>query len=225
VKRVAIALSCFLLAVVARAECPAAEAVGVLRSSSIVRITALQNAKPVEGAVVEVFREPRLYEAHFTLVTDVDGVVTVPKLSPGSYYIAALSAEAKVAELLLDVPEDASESTTDFSMDFAKNYWSSFKTIRATTQTIAAFQGHLDGMGGAFLIGAVIAVYESGSDNKRPVTVIRPDEMGHFSAKLKDGTYVAVVFLEGFRAEIVPVEISMTRGTKEVAIKLAILMC
>jgi hypothetical protein len=221
-RRVMIALSCFLLSATAGAECVTVTTTSVVPlSSSAVSITALQGGKPLEGTVIEVLlRMPG--GIRYSLVTEANGTATLPKLSPGTYVVTALSVEGKVAGITLTVPEGAGSNVTNFSIDLNKGNMSSATPGLEANEEVAEFRGILQDENGGVLPGGTIAVYEKNSDNKRPVALIHSDSSGRFSAELKDGSYTAVFSVQGFRAKVVPIQVSKAEGAEDVVIKLMI---
>jgi len=218
-----IALASIVTSGGARAGCPTVTGVAPVSVSSYVNVTVLMDGSPVEGAVLEGFRQPKNYEAEFTLVTDARGTAATPKLSQGLYVISALTAEGKIGELLLSVK--AASNTTSIPFDLDKGTWNQFKRTPEDTQSIAQFYGTVADAVGAAERGGVIAVYEVNSANKKPIAILHPDRNAHFSANLKDGSYLVTFYANDALPVVVLIRVSGEGDKKALAIKLGMRMC
>jgi hypothetical protein len=218
-------LACVVLSGFARPGCITVTTTPVLVSSSVVIVTVRQDGKPVEGAVLEGFRQPKNYEAEFTLVTDATGTASTPTLSAGLYAISALTAQGEIGDLLLSVPNKAESGTTSLSIDLDKSMWNQSKRNPEAMKSIAEFRGTVGDAVGSTQPGGLIAVYSRDSVDKKPTAILHPDHEGQFSAKLKDGRYLVAFYAQDALPVVVLIRISGEGDKKPLAIKLGMRMC
>jgi hypothetical protein len=162
----------------------------------------------------------------FRVPLDSHGVGHLRDLKPGKYFLSATD-HAYQFPMLLKVAADANASVTTFSMDLF-SYSSADAghiTKMQATEHVRQFMGTVLDATGAPVPGAAVEIYPDGSWDPARAVVVRVDDSGHFSAKLSNGLYRAIIRGTGFRANAVVFQIEPDASAKEFSITLQIGSC
>jgi 5-hydroxyisourate hydrolase-like protein (transthyretin family) len=187
------------------------------RSSPTVRLTVLLKGKPQKGVKVKIYQyklgpgdevKPR-----FSLISDPQGRVSPPKLTPGHYHVVASAAKNLRADLYLDVSEQANEKASEFSMELAIGDISREELFTKADQMpikdrLKVFRGIVRDLTGAPIAGVSIEVVRKRSQGRDHVVQLESGKRGQFSASLSDGSYIALFSAPGFQIQVVPFEIT-----------------
>jgi len=224
-KTLLIAALCLLCAHMALAECvevtPSNFSFGLtpLPSSRNAQITVNLDGKPLPNAKLTVYTT----EGRFlwSALADALGVAELRDLKPGRYVIAASANEA-AHEILLDVSAKSEKSASLFSLNlvntFALPYFGGRQLAKleaAPSEHFPKFTGAVVDQSGAAVPGAEIEIYPAGSWDRAGLVHLITDQDGHFSAKLPDGTYRAIIHMAGFKPHSVAFSIQHDGDTKE----------
>jgi hypothetical protein len=151
-----------------------------------------------------------------TELTDENGIADLPELTPGVYDVAVtLNGVASTAFVGLQVTRDP--KVTTIPMDLTQQ-------VQRVEEVpilfhVEAFRGTVKDFSGATLPAANIVVVKRGSQAKDVALMSKADADGNFSAQLAEGSYIAVLFVLGFRPAIAPFEVA-TGGASQLSINL-----
>ena len=201
------------------------------QSSSHVRIYVVLGAKPLKEAKVVILRSQhgcncatdmlRGNPIDTTLVpstemTDENGIVNLPELTPGEYDVAVtLNGVASTGFVGLHVTSDP--NLTTIPIDLTQQV--QLVEERPILFHVDGFRGTVKDFSGATLPGASIVVVKRGSQAEDVALMSKADANGNFSAQLAEGSYIAVFFSLGFRPGIAPFEV-VKGGASQLSISL-----
>jgi Carboxypeptidase regulatory-like domain len=189
-------------------------------SSSHVQIFVMLDGKPLKSARVDFYKwNPDVSENKstgplcFSGLTNDNGVVSPPALAAGDYHVLA-GDEDKV--LWLRVIDERTTMTNLFTIDLtdsaeqARQIQDAVKRAEALpiSDRVQALQGVVVDTSGAIIPNARIRITKNGTEGRAVILRSKADSIGHFSAQLSDGLYIAVFYSHGFRAEAVPFEVT-----------------
>jgi hypothetical protein len=186
-------------------------------SSPTVCVTVLLKGKPQKGAKIKIYR----YELgpgdeanpYFSLISDHQGKVLPPKLPPGHYHVVASAAKNLRADLYLDVSAQANEKASDFSMgldisDIMPDELFTKAEQMPIKDRVRVFHGLVRDPTGALISGVSIEVVRKGSQGRDRVVRFKTGNKGQFSARLSNGSYIALFSTPGFQIKFVPFEVT-----------------
>jgi Carboxypeptidase regulatory-like domain len=206
-----------------------------LESSSHVRISVVLGGKPLKGARVIFYRvsqhecicatdvgrgNPMVIPSSASQMTDENGIVYLPELTPGEYDIGATLND--VATVFLGLHVTGNPEVTTFPMDLTEQVQRVEKA--PILFHVEAFRGTVIDPTGATLPEASIVVVKRGTQAKDLALTGKADASGHFSAQLAEGSYIAVFFVRGFRPAIVPFEVARG-GANQLSVSLNVGGC
>jgi hypothetical protein len=212
-------------------------AVFPLESSSHVRIHAVLGGKPLKGAKVIIRpsahfclcdtgvlrgspQDTSVIPASSSQMTDENGIADLPELAPGDYDVVATLND--VASDVVGLHVTGSPKVTTVPMDLTEQV-QQLETVPILFH-VEAFRGTVTDPSGARVSGASIVVVKRGSQVKDVVFTGKADAVGHFSAQLAEGSYIAVLFDSGFRPAIVPFEVAR-EGASQLSVTLVVEFC
>lgn len=227
-KALSIAVLYFIVAGLTFGECVEVSSRKALPSSGNVRITAILQGQPLAGAALEVSLSEREHIA--SVRTDAHGVTVLPPLKPGFYSIFGSFGEEWHADLYLLVSESSRNEPSSFSLEFLSVFPDADAAFRAagTTQVIEKvqeFRGLVKDQSGAGVPGALIKISRRQDGANSKAVTLRTDESGHFSTTLPEGTYTALIHLNGFRTETLVFELARNGLPKELHAVLKVASC
>ena len=239
---VAITLFCLICAASGFAECvevSTSEPYAQLASPNIQITTTLVN-RPMENARVDIYFTGAKPSADVTgrkpyliLETNKDGIVSASALPAGNYHVIASGADKfKTARTELYLNVSGSAKAASFSMELWPNTaWTGGPRDRAVGEAASAdnhvkeFRGIVTDFTAASVSGAVIRILRRTPAEVTPTMEIKTDEPGRFAATLPNGTYVAYVLMNGFRAKALVFEVSDKAEAKDRYVQLEIMSC
>jgi hypothetical protein len=198
-------------------------------SSQNARITVMMDGNPQKDVKVVVSTVEG--QARLTITTDSQGVVSLPKLPPGKYCLAASAAPTlRADDLCLEVSRSRGRNPSSFSMilgvkpppppTFEEKLEAAGRVpVRTHTQV---FAGVVEDPAGAVIPRTQVAVYQRGSTGKGQPLKLTTDEDGRFTAQLAPGIYIGVFQSFGFQTEFVPFEIAKEGSKEDLRVKLMI---
>jgi hypothetical protein len=193
-------------------------------SSGHVQVAVMYDGKPLKGVRVELRKwdaRKGAGPAFFTALTNDFGTVTLPELAAGDYRVLASPDDLATLDdsrtfLWLRVLTDFA-TPSSFSMDLTKPIREARQIQDAAEQQaeslpvrdhVKMFQGTVVDPAGAVVAGARIGVLKNSPDGKSFVLGLNADSVGHFSAQLPEGLYLAIFCSNGFGAEAVFFEVT-----------------
>jgi hypothetical protein len=200
-----------------------------LASSGTVQITVTLDGKPLPNAKVMVSTKGDFL---LSVSGDAHGVAQLRDLKPGRYLITTSENEAS-DEILLDVSAKPPTGVSLFTMNlvntFALPYFGGRFPAKLAempaSEDFREFAGVVRDQSGASVAGAEIEIYPSGTWERATLVHVIADQDGHFSAKLPDGLYRAVIHMPGFKPYPVVFRILQAGDTKEFLAVLQIGSC
>ena len=113
--------------VVSSAECLVANSMAAIpQASFVVPLTATQQGKSAQGAVVELFQKPRMFQVVSSRATDKKGTAMRTEPLAGTYLVEVTSAPGRVSSPVFAVPKGALNPHHDSSVEF--NGWGILST-------------------------------------------------------------------------------------------------
>jgi hypothetical protein len=236
-KTLLIAALCLLCARSVVAECVELNssnfAVGLtpLPSARNVQITVNLDGEPLPNANLIVSTVEGL--SFLSVSADAHGVAQLRDLKPGRYVIGANANEAG-ARILLEVPAKAQKSASLFSLNlvntFALPYFGGGVSLSKVAEAPAnehfrEFTGAVLGADGGGIAGAEIEIYPSDTWDRASLVHSIADHDGHFSVKLPDGIYRAVIHREGFKPYPVVFRILQDGEARNLSVFLQVRSC
>jgi hypothetical protein len=229
-KNLSLLIATLLLASTAHSECAVVTAGNFAanlmphNASRNVDITVNLYGKPALEAVLAVSTTEGQFL--FSVPLDSHGVGHLRDLKPGSYVLNGTD-HAYESVMLLKVDAGASVSATALSMDMFSHSSTDVDHITKmqVTDHVRQFTGSIQDASGAPVPGAAVEIYPDGTWDPARAVVVRVDGSGHFSAKLSNGLYRAIIRGTGFRANAVVFQIEPDAGAKEFTITLQIGSC
>jgi Carboxypeptidase regulatory-like domain len=229
-KGLALFVATLLLASAAHSECAVVTSGNLSanlpprNASRNVDITVNLYGKPAPEAVLTVSTPEGQFL--FRVPLDSHGVGHLRDLKSGNYFLSATD-HAYQFPMLLKVAADANASVTAYSMDLVSPSSADVEHITRmqVTEHVRQFTGSILDATGAPVPGAAVEIYPDGSWDPARALVVRVDGSGHFSAKLSNGLYRAIIRGTGFRANAVVFQIEPDAPTKDLTITLLIGSC
>ena len=220
----------FLFASTATPECVEVGPLKPLICSPEVTILASAEGKPAARAAVEVFIHGN--ETLFFHVTDDRGVLKLPRLKPGDYFVVVTSADNLFSKMiLLHVTDDPKGAAGVFAMDLKPTQLPSASPALAAaakapvSERVREFKGVVEDATGAPVPNVLIEVFPKYAKEEAAPVGLRSDNTGHFSSSLPSGTYTAIIRAPGFRPWFLIVEISKAGEAKELRATLQVSAC
>jgi hypothetical protein len=193
-------------------------------SSGHVQVAVMFEGRPLKGMRVDVCKGDASKctgPEFFSASTNDYGTVTPPELAAGDYRVLASPDELATLDdsrafLWLRVLTGFA-TPSSFSMDLTEPIRQARQMQDAAIQQaeglpvrdhLKMFQGTVVDAIGAVLAGAKIRILKSGPESKTFVLGLTADSVGHFSAQLPEGLYLAVFCAHGFGAEAVFFEVT-----------------
>jgi hypothetical protein len=213
-------VSCLTLAASAVASSVEVKELKQQTSSRHVRVAVSLNGHPAAGASVDFCTAGD--KPCVSVLAGKNGISISPRLPDGNYTVTASIEDVSGGDLYLHVSHKGKVSA--FSIDLTESFRAQ-RNYRAAADklliraTLQVFQRLLQDPSGATIPEADVNIVRRGSKNHAIVQRVKTDHSGHFSASLGVGMYVAFFSCQGFRTEIVPVEIA-PQGSKELLVKL-----
>jgi len=200
----------------------------LLKSAQNPRITVYLDEKPVRGVKLEVHRGFNASNrALIAIVTDENGQAVLPKLAPAKYLIVGSQEPNLESELYLEVSSASANKPNRFSMvlehfDLPLTYEELVAAAEQSTDVkrYVKFRGVVLDQSKAEIHGASIDVVVNGTQGKTHATRLRSDHFGRFSARLAEGSYVAVFSFPGFKVRYFPLTITKTGGDNDMQVVL-----
>jgi len=231
VRVIALALAfCLELPAFVFGECPTIQTlVQYQPSRENIKITTLIGRKGAKGVRVDVVLltgSPTIgLKVLYSLLSDDDGVVTPPALSPGRYQIQASTATGLVAALFLEVSTNGERSLSNFSVSLEPDpagIWNSVKAAegRPPRESIDAFRGIIRDSDGVAVPGVRIEMWSVSAPDDASVSEAVADKDGRFAIDLADGIYVALFRLDGFQDHFLTLEIRRNHRPNELRISM-----
>ncbi|MGA7522078.1 MAG: hypothetical protein WBW84_06325 [Acidobacteriaceae bacterium] len=192
------------------------------------RITVLRDGKPAAGITVELSRVVNSMESVFaTLRTDARGEVVLPKLSravitvDASWNSGSMTIPDLAAGLVIQYRPDNPAAKDHFTMELSPNPDPGDAALAAALAIkppkaaeakpmaeVQQFRGVVAfGPGSGGIPDVAIAVARLHGE-PRPVMELHSDALGHFSAQLPPGDYVAAFISYGLEYTVQPVTIN-----------------
>jgi carboxypeptidase family protein len=221
-------LVCVLLAATANGKCSVVEVVTPERSSQNVKIVALHNGAPLKGVQLELYgnaAEP--LQVH---TTNKRGIARLRLSMPGHYRVVATSDQGVLRYLYLDAVKGKKESVFPLDLDLGHPIAPTLQNLiaiaeGATTTKTRRFAGTVLDPAGAVIPRATIKVFEKGSGGRKILATLESDSEGRFSANLRSGSYTAVFMSQGFKTNIVVIQVSPDVAEQELRVPLQLGMC
>ncbi len=204
------------------------------------RITVLRHSKPAPGITIELWQLVNGVERVFaTLQTDARGEVVLPKLSRAEIYVDASwnSGSMTIPDLAAGVviqyrPEDPA-AKDHFTMELSPNpdrgdvASAAALAIRPPKNAEAKpmveaqqFRGVVAGPESEGVADIAVAVARLHGAETRPVVELHTDSLGHFSAELPPGDYIAAFIRYGWEYLVQPITIRPTAKESGLRIRL-----
>jgi Carboxypeptidase regulatory-like domain len=233
-RSLAIAITCLVFAILSRAECVTVTGVDPTlptfhASSRRIRITALQEGKPLANVQIIFYLKADDLHPKLALMTDSFGSALATDLAPGQYRILAIGPEKEFTAVYLEVPNQGRSRTNSFLLGIPPTFLpQKAEDIEAApiTEHIREFKGYVADPSGSFVPGALVQIYRKESQSD-PVAVakIKADNSGSFGVPLSAGKYVVFVSSPGFVTKIVGFEIEQEGEPKDLRIEMRIGSC
>ena len=218
--RMAAIVVCYgFLQAIAYAQCVTVEEPKPQETSRHLTISVELAGGPLRGVKVDVYpRDSK--QAIFEGTTDEYGTVAPPELALGEYNVFAALNQAVVSSL--QVRAVRAGPVTRLPITFGSVIPGVGKNL-SIHDHLQIFQGTVQDPTGA-PVPAAIVVVERDAQPSGVVARSIADANGHFSEKLRDGSYVGFFFASGFRTATVPFEIT-GKGSGELSVNLRIGGC
>jgi hypothetical protein len=205
-KPLLIAALCLACAHTASAECaevtPYNWSLTPLPSSGNAQITVNLDGKPLPNATLIVNIVTKNVEQFLlSALADAHGVAQLRELKPGRYHVVGMSPNDIRSDLLLDVSRNSQKPVRYFSLDMFGRAESTRHFALAQTdkmpvsEDLSEFPGTVQDQSGASIPKAEVEIYPDGTVEQTNAVNLRADEGGHFSAKLPDGVYRAIIHM------------------------------
>ena len=201
------------------------------KSSQSVRINTWVEGKARKDVRVDVFRERKNGEEAgplFSLTSDDEGKVGLPKLAPGNYHIVAAAEQDLVADLYLRVSSHSKQKISSFSMELVASQFPTFAQRLAAAEQLPVkarlqeLSGIVRDSSGAAIAGVSIDVMRKATMGKECVARLKSDVNGRFLTALSDGAYVAFFSFAGFQTQFVPFDVAKAQGSGDLQVRLEI---
>jgi len=197
-KLLLIAALCLACTHTASAECvevtPYNWSLTPLPSSGNAQITVNLDGKPLPNATLIVNKDVEQFP--FSALADAPGVAQLRESKPGRDHVAGMSPNDIRSDLLLDVSRDSQKPVSYFSLDMfgraesTRHFALALTDKMPVSEDLSEFTGTVQDQSGASIPKAEVEIYPENS---------RADECGHFSVKLPDGAYPAIIHMAGFK--------------------------
>ena len=205
-----------LFLIVSANACSIVQIVDFLPASQNSKIAVLKDGKPQDSLTVIVSSASG--GSQFSLVTDSEGSVRLPKLPPGSYCISAIAAPSS-ADICLSIGTQE-KAANSFSMNLVKSLGAraldaKIESAKHATPTehIRRFAGVVQDPLGAVIVDARVRVFLQSSGDIEDAKNTVSDNHGRFAISLDPGRYTAVIESHGFATRVLVFEVS--DGAKE----------
>ena len=213
---------CLFLAVAASGESVEVRPMDLQQSSRHISVSVSLNGKAVAGAKVNLCTSGD--KPCFSVIAGDDGIARSGHLPDGNYFVSASIGEITGSDLYLHVSRKGKAKI--FRIDLTESFRAAQDFLaqadqRPIRERLQVFQGFLRDPSGAGIPGADIKIMVRGSIDHAIIKKTSTDSSGYFSVALDDGMYVAFFSYQGFRTEIVPVEIT-PQGKPDFLVKLEI---
>jgi hypothetical protein len=206
------------------------EVQATLKSSPTVRLTVLLKGEPQEGAKIKIYRyklgQGREAKPCFSLISDAQGRVLPPRLSPGHYHVVAFGANNLRGELDLDVSPPTNEKASEFSIalnirDITREELFAQRDQMPIKDRIRVFRGIVRDPSGDPIPGVFIEIVRKGSRGRGRVARLKSGKDGQFSATLADGSYIGFFSMSNFQSQFIPFEVT-EQGTGDLIVTLEV---
>jgi hypothetical protein len=204
------------------------EVIAVQASFQNPKITVSAGGKLQPGAKLEVFNSE--YQRKLSLQADAQGVVTLPDLPAGQYYLTASTSPTLIGTICLQISAAHGTQLGAFSIalsphpppppGFEDQLAAAEK--RPVDLVTRSFSGAVLDPIGAVVPRASLAIYRQGAKDLAHPLKATADDGGQFYVQLKPGRYTVVVQSPGFKTQFVTIEISRDAPEKALNVKLNI---
>jgi hypothetical protein len=167
-------------------------------SSPAALITVSRDGKPLTGAKVDIYEYNAEKHPLFSVTTPDNGVVALPKLTPGHFYhLVAVGVPEMRDDLYIQIAEDAIAGAAVLSMNVPWARKLLAAEGMAPSSKVKEFTGAMRDETGAGIADAFIDVWKKGTTGGAPFEEIRTGNTGRFSTHLQDGIYIALLSSQG----------------------------
>ena len=235
-----IAIWCLILVATARSSVKV-EPLIPQQCSDHVRLVVRLDGKPLKGAKINLYREFYAVGTQtrplLSLTSNEGGTAMLAKLSSGNYKVYVgfegirsiifdgspgtwlylhINHKRGISSIAADLTE-AVQQFKSADADFERQFEEAEQT--SGRDSVSSFRGIFVDPSGAHIPDVKISVTQVASGVRTTVLRVTSDSNGQFSDQLKDGPYVALFSVSGFRVAIVPFEINAT-GSQDLKVRL-----
>ena len=181
-----------------------------------------RKGKPVAGVPVAFeVDKGRREKTYWSGVSNTLGSLLPRRLALGKYRIFAHSG-MRNAELYVEVtPGSDNQRRAEVEMKLTNPRVGDAEDAPVSTR-IRDFEGIVLDPSGAALPNSPIEVLHRDDVDAGPILKIESDSSGHFAAQLNGGTYIAVIYHEGFKSSVVVFEVTDDGGKDQLKVNLQV---